>query len=334
MRPDGKLEFSMLCEFRNPPGWARPFRERYYDAIDHIVWAEEIGYDCIYFTEHHFADDDYLTAPLMNAAIVADRTKRIRIGTCVLLLPLYNPVRLAEEGAFVDQLSEGRYELGFGTGYRPEEYAGFGVDWKTRGARTDEMVEIIRRLWTEDSVTFHGEHFQIDNVSLRPRPVQSPPPIWVGGFVKPVHRRAARSGDGLLIGVDVVNEFASYQAELQALGKDPATAKASGGHQWTYVSEDPERTWDIIAPYVMYHVDCYSKWGQSFYPRLETKEDLRATGLLRVLTPDAMIGEIRDLASRIKLARHQFFMNPGGIPLALMREPLELFANKVIPAFR
>ena len=98
MTSDGKLEFSMLCEFRNPPGWERPFRERYHDAIDHIVWAEEIGFDCIYFTEHHFADDDYLTAPLMNAAIVADRTKRIKIATCVLLLPLYNPVRLAEEG--------------------------------------------------------------------------------------------------------------------------------------------------------------------------------------------------------------------------------------------
>lgn len=330
-----KLEFSMLCEFRNPPGWERPFRERYYDAIDHIVWAEEIGFDCIYFTEHHFADDDYLTAPLMNAAIVADRTKRIKIGTCVLLLPLYHPVRLAEEGAFIDQLSEGRFELGFGTGYMAKEYAGYSIDWKTRGKRTDEMVEIIRRLWTEESVTFHGEHFQIEQARLRPKPVQSPcPPIWVGGFVRAVHRRAAKFGDGLLIGVDVVNEFASYQAELVALGKDPATAKASGGHQWTYVSEDPERTWDIIAPYVMYHIDAYARWGQEFYPRLSTREELRATGLLRVLTPEAMIGEIRDLRSKINLARHQFFMNPGGIPLDLMREPIECFAKKVIPAFR
>ena len=192
-----KLEFSMLCEFRNPPGWERPFRTRYYDAIDHIVWAEEIGYDCIYFTEHHFADDDYLTAPLMNAAIVADRTKRIKIGTCVLLLPLYHPVRLAEEGAFIDQLSEGRFELGFGTGYMAKEYAGYSIDWKTRGKRTDEMVEIIRRLWTEEEVTFLGEHFQIEKARLRPKPLQSPcPPIWVGGSSGKALERAARFGDG------------------------------------------------------------------------------------------------------------------------------------------
>lgn len=270
----------------------------------------------------------------MNAAIVADRTRRIRIGTCVLLLPLYNPVRLAEEGVFIDQLSEGRFELGFGTGYMAQEYAGYGIDWKTRGQRADEMVEIIRRLWEEDEVSFHGRHFQIENARLRPKPVQACPPIWVGGFVKAVHRRAARFGDGLLIGVDLVNEWASYLEELEALGKDPATAKASGGHQWTYVSEDPERTWDIIAPYVMYHIDAYAKWGQEFFPRLDTKEELRATGMLRVLTPDQMIGEIRDIASKITLARHQFFMNPGGIPLKLMREPIETFATKVIPVFR
>lgn len=333
MPDNAKLEFGMTCEFRNPPQWRRPFLDCYHEAIDHIVWAEQLGYDAVYLTEHHFTDDDYLPSPLMTATVLSQKTNRIRISGAVLLLPLYHPVRLAEDGAFIDLLSNGRYELGFGIGYRREEYAGYGVEWKTRGERTDEMVQIIRRLWEEDNVTFHGKHFQLDNVSIRPKALQQPrPPILIGGAARAATRRAARWGDGLLI-LDLENQYTDYVEELAAVGKSPSDGGTHGGHYWMYVSDDPERTWDALAPYAIYHLDQYAKWGFP-HPPMKTKEELRASGMLQVVTPEQMIETIRELAPRINLKRYMFFMNPGGAPFDVMREPIETFATKVIPAFR
>ncbi|MBI3801929.1 MAG: LLM class flavin-dependent oxidoreductase, partial [Deltaproteobacteria bacterium] len=112
-----KLSFGLWYAFRNPPQWRRSYQDIYAEIIDQIVWAEGIGYDDIWLTEHHFADDGHAPSPLPQAAAIAVKTKKIRIGTGVLLLPLYHPVRVAEDGATIDILSGGRFELGVGVGY-------------------------------------------------------------------------------------------------------------------------------------------------------------------------------------------------------------------------
>jgi alkanesulfonate monooxygenase SsuD/methylene tetrahydromethanopterin reductase-like flavin-dependent oxidoreductase (luciferase family) len=121
------------------------------------------------------------------------------VGPDIAILPLYDPVRVAEDGAVLDLLSNGRRDFGVGLGYRPAEYAGYGLEIKRKGARADEALEIICRLWQGETVSFQGQHFAIARATLSPRPVQRPhPPIWVGGFSTAAARRAARYGDGYI----------------------------------------------------------------------------------------------------------------------------------------
>ena len=162
--------------------------------------AEAAGFDSIWLGEHHNHPLLY-PAPLIALSAVASRTRSIRLGTGVLLLPLYHPVMVAEEAAMVDVISRGRLILGIGAGYAPEEFASFGFSIKERGSRLEENAALLERLWTEENVTHRGRHYQLENVTVAPRPVQRPrPPIWFGAWAEPAIRRAARLGDAWLIG--------------------------------------------------------------------------------------------------------------------------------------
>src|SRR5271167_991830 len=201
MEAKPKLRFAPIIHFRNPRQWYREPTRLYGEIIDGIVAAEQLGYDVVYLTEHHFTADDWAPSPLILLSSIAARTTRIRLSTNVALLPFYHPVRLAEDGAVLDILSGGRYEFGFGLGYRPEEFMGYGMEMKQRSRRADEMLEIIRRLWDGETVTFKGKYFSCEKTKLTPRPVQQPrPPIYVGGFAPNAVKRAARMADGLLGG--------------------------------------------------------------------------------------------------------------------------------------
>jgi alkanesulfonate monooxygenase SsuD/methylene tetrahydromethanopterin reductase-like flavin-dependent oxidoreductase (luciferase family) len=132
----------------------------YAEAIDLFAWAETLGFGAAYVFEHHFTDDDYMSSPMVAATAIAARTKQMRVGPDIAILPLYDPVRVAEDGAVLDLISNGRLDFGVGLGYRPEEYAGYGLDIKSKGSRANEALEIIRRLWQGETVSFHGKHFQ------------------------------------------------------------------------------------------------------------------------------------------------------------------------------
>ena len=195
------------------------------------------GYDSAWLSEHHFAPDGYSPSPVVIAAAIAMKTKRMRIGTNVLLLPLYHPVRLAEDCATVDVLSHGRFEFGVGLGYRVNEFAGYGIPYNERAGRTNEGLEIIRRLWEGETVTFHGKYYQIEGARIEPPPVQHPrPPIWVGGLVKAAAKRVARYGDGV-IGSGIRGIYETARTEMTALGKDPDKLRVIDGSLWLVVSE-------------------------------------------------------------------------------------------------
>src|SRR5438552_12636240 len=162
--------------------------------------AESAGFSSIWLGEHHNHPLLY-PAPLIGLAAVASRTRTIRLGTGVLLLPLHHPLAVAEEAAMVDVISGGRLILGIGAGYAPEEFAAFGVSLEERGSRLDEAVPLIQRLWSEERVTHEGRHYRITNATVSPRPVQRPrPPLWFAGWVEPAIRRAGRLGDAWLGG--------------------------------------------------------------------------------------------------------------------------------------
>ncbi len=335
------MRFGLLTDFRNPPQWARSAADVYADIIDHMVWAESLGFEDAFFLEHHFTDDDYVPSPLVAATAVAARTKKMRVFTNILILPLYDPVRLAEDGAVLDVISNGRLDLGVGLGYRPEEFAGHGIDLKTRASRANEALEIIRRLWQGEKVTFHGKHFHIDGARVTPRPVQQPnPPIWVGGFGPAAIRRAAKYGDGY-IGPAHKRNVEMYRDELRKVGKDPAAARVTGslhGVSWLVVSSDPERDFNRFAPGVMYWYNAYAKWfegpGSQFWQHMDGVDELKRRNLITVVTPDEAVKLIRAAVAEVPLESFGVSIAPPGVPVSEITDNIELFAKKVMPHFQ
>ena len=160
-------------------------------TLEEVMLAETLGFDSVFLSEHHFVENGFFPSPLIALSYLAAKSMRIKIGPGVLLLPLYDPIHVAEDCAVLDIISGGRLILGVGQGYRPEEFQAFGRELRDRPALVREGVTLIRRLWTEPSVSFHGKYFHAENLPLRPQPIQRPaPPIWVAAK----KRRAVRVG--------------------------------------------------------------------------------------------------------------------------------------------
>lgn len=326
-------QFGLSVDYRNPPQWSVPWPQLYAEMGELAEVAEELGYDYLWLPEHHFADDGYAPSPTVLAAALSQRTARVRIGLAIAILPLYHPVRIAEDCALVDILSNGRFEPGFGVGWRDEEFDAFGRDRRRRGALADEMLEIINRLWAGETVIHHGEHFDLDGVRLMPPPVQRPRPrTWIGGHGRAAMRRAARHGDGIVGAYARHDDVRMYAEELAAAGR-PHARRIASGLQFFMVSHDPERTFEIAAPYVLNWYGHYARWNAGT-ARAVTAEELRVKGQFTVVTPAEAISIIGDVVTAIPHDVFNIKMRPPGMPLDATVEHLELFAREVMPHFR
>lgn len=331
------LKFGLWYSFRNPEKWFLNYPELYSSHLSQIAWAETIGYDDVWLTEHHFCEDGHAPSILPLAAAVAVTTKSIRIGTSVLLLPLHDAVRVAEDGATIDILSNGRFELGIGVGYRPQEFDGLGVDAKDRAGLTDEGLEIIRHLWQGETVDFSGRHYQISGTALQPPVMQKPrPPLWVGGFAPVAAKRAARLGDGYIGTGDMVDQARIFNEEWQRLGRE-GKGRLAGGHFWLIVSKNPDSTFNEVAPHVLYQIEMYNKWlgdaGQALFPSIDSAADLRELGILLCTTPAEAVDIIGTYVEETGIERYYSWTIPPGYPVEQMNEYLALFASEVIPQF-
>lgn len=196
------MEFWMgLHGMQSPRTCPRSFTWMYNEVLRHAVEAECMGFDGFALTEHHFWYDGYCPSLMPVLAGIARRTKRITILPLALLLPLRNPLRVAEEIAVIDHLSHGRLALGFGYGYRAEEFEGFELDKKGRGTRFSEQIEVLRAAFSNDSFSHNGKYYSYDDVALAPKSLQKPhPPFWLaGGTQAATARRAGRLGISLCI---------------------------------------------------------------------------------------------------------------------------------------
>src|SRR5512144_361832 len=150
----------------------------YRDALEEVLRGEELGFDSVWMEEHHSVVDHYWPSPLPVLAGFATRTSRVTLGTDILVAPFHHPVRLAEDVAMLDVMSNGRAVLGVAIGYKPDEFALYGVDLAKRGARFEEQLAIVKGLWTQERFTFRGAYYTVDG-RLEPKPVARPhPPIW------------------------------------------------------------------------------------------------------------------------------------------------------------
>ena len=176
------VRVGLLYDLANPPEWNREPAELYRYELEQAVRAEQLGIDGIWVTEHHFTHG-YICSPLLFLTALATRTTAVRLGTAVLLPVLYHPVRLAEDIAILDVLSNGRVELGVGIGSVFQEYECFGVNPKERVSVLREILDILRLAWSGEEFSYHGNHFDLGPVTVIPKPSQQPHPPILGGAI-------------------------------------------------------------------------------------------------------------------------------------------------------
>ncbi len=330
------LSFGLWYDFRNPEPWRREPAELYARTFEHIRYAERLGYEHAWTSEHHFIEDGYSPSLLPICATIAGQTTRIRIGTNVLLLPLHDPVRIAEDAATVDVISGGRMDLGVAVGYKHEEFTGFGIPRSERGRRMDEAVEVLRRSWAPQPFSFEGRYYRYADINVTPKPAQDPMPLWIGGFSEPAVRRAARKGDGLLAAGNVIPVFMD-EWEKQDRQETPQIALSL---PWGLVAEDPDKAWAEIAPHILYQRQHYARWftaaGMNLFPRVpETAEEIRQGNPDIVVTPERAKEVVETVAQRFPMVTNLYWwaIPPGVHPKATF-ESAELFSRAVLSQAR
>lgn len=340
------LNVGLLVPFRNPPQWQMPSADFYAEQLLQVQLAEDLGYDQVWLTEHHFSEDGYSPSLFPLAAAIAARTTRIRIGFFLLLLPLHHPVAVAEAATAVDLLSNGRFDLGVGQGYARGEFAGYGIDRSQRADRLAEGVTAIRGMWTEDPYSFHGECYDLQGISLTPKPVQSPhPPIWVGAMAPKAVERAARLGCHYL-GLGEPENQERYDNALRAAGRDPE--EHSAAHlRWVHVAPDQDQAWDDAQDHLHYMLSMYARWldvadfdtDYTGAPRIPAPAELRYAdtrllGSPLIGTPDQVAQGIAELTKSCRTTHVVLGMHLPGLDPAKVRRSMRLFAEEVLPGLR
>jgi probable F420-dependent oxidoreductase len=338
MSNEKNLDFGLWYSFRNPEQWRTDYHDLYQDHLNQIIQCEHLGYDDVWLTEHHLCEDGHSPSILPLASAIAVLTKKIRIGTGVLLLPLHNAVRIAEDTATIDILSNGRFELGVGIGYRPQEFEALGVSLSDRASLINEGLQVIKQLWTEKLVNFEGKHYSLKNAFLEPKPVQKPsPPLWVGGFAPAAAKRAARLGDGYIGTGEMTEQAKIFRDEWHRLDRT-GKPQLAGGHFWLVASKTPDKTFSEIAPHVLYQIETYNKWlgeaGQALFPVVKTPDDLKELGILNCVSSQHACDLIGDYVESTGIQRYYTWTVPPGYSVTKMTEHLSLFAEEVMPHFK
>jgi alkanesulfonate monooxygenase SsuD/methylene tetrahydromethanopterin reductase-like flavin-dependent oxidoreductase (luciferase family) len=320
----------MRFDMRAPPQGA-PARELYRAALDMAEWGERQGCAAVVVSEHHASPDGYLSAPLVLASAIAGRTQRLPIQVAALILPLHDPIELAEQMTVLDLASAGRVSYVLAVGYRAEEYAMFGRELRARGRRMDACLAALRRAFSGEAFEFEGR-----TVRVLPRPATpGGPALLLGGGSEAAVRRAARFGLGMLTqGCDASLE-ALYREECARCGTRPGPFLNPPADTVTsaFVAEDPDAAWRELGPYLLHDARMYAAWmpegAAVSRSGARSIEELRAEGgAYRIFSPGEAVAYVR--------ARGVLLLQPlcGGIPPALAWRHLELVEKRVLPAIR
>jgi alkanesulfonate monooxygenase SsuD/methylene tetrahydromethanopterin reductase-like flavin-dependent oxidoreductase (luciferase family) len=240
--------------------------ERIDEVVEQVDLMRELGFDLLVVGQHHLATPFQQPSSVPLLARVAANSGTMRIGITVFLLPLHNPVDIAEQVATLDAISHGRMIFGVGLGYRPEECQAFGVTMQERVPRFLEALDVIKRLWTEDELEFHGQFYSLPRIQSTIRPVQRPhPPIWMAANQAVAVRRAGRLGYAWGMNPHVTHavlkdQVGEYRAALHAHGHPPPAELPLMREAW--IADSPQQAWAEATPYLARKYAVYTAWGQ------------------------------------------------------------------------
>lgn len=317
--PHVSLSFDMRA-----PDFGAPVSVLYDAALDMIEYADTQGIDYVIFPEHHCSEDGYNPVPALMGAAAAARTERIAIVLGAIVLPLHDPVEVAETIAVTDLISGGRVHAVLAAGYVPQEFRAFGKSMHDRARLMDHGLDIIVR-------ALAGERFMDGDreVFVRPLPASRPPKLYVGGGVAASAKRAVKFGLGFWgLNDDVIP---IYEEECRKAGREPGLVmRTSVG---VHVAEDADAAWAEIGDHVLHLVRSYAEWGSdsatssSPFHGLDTVEAIRAAGLVRVVTPDECV----ELARTRPIALTPLL---SGLAPEIGWKSLELFVQKALPKIK
>ena len=327
-----------------PPDSGRSYVDEYRDIVELARLAERVGFDSAWVSEHHGSGDGYMPSLLPVLGALAAATDRILLGTGVMLAPFHDPLRLAEDAATVDLLSEGRLIVGLGLGWREEEFRMWDIPIGERVRRTTETVEVLRKAWAGERFSHDGRIFSYDRVRITPPPArEGGPPIYLGGFAEASVRRAGRLGDGYILSrsrlEDAHRNLAWAEEGAREAGRDPAEL---GFAMLRNAFVARERAWETVLPGVSHQLGVYPAWAagadtpdrgfEVHPPDEETIREVTTAGdpeeVADGLRPfvDAF-GDRRDFHLIVRL--HYPGMDPDTAARAI-----ELFGAEVLPALR
>lgn len=313
------------------------------EIIEQAELCEKTGFDGFFFTEHHQQEDSYLPSPVLLSAIVGAHTNRIKVGTSVLLAPLYHPIRLAEDIAVVDQATKGRMIVSLGIGYLPEDFGAFGVPLAQRGRRALECVEVLRQSWTGQTFSYDSEYHLIDNVKVTPTPYQKcGPPIWLAGWPPSGLEHAGRLGDGWLAdpmqSIDVIKDYANqYRTQACKYGRKPYIVLMRD----SVVGDTWEKCVKKSDPTMVMHKFYFRNGAYISDKHLEGLKDPKDL-TFEILSKDRLITGspeqcLEQLQMWNEIIQPDYIMlrmrQPGGPPQAEALRDIRKFAEKVIPNF-
>lgn len=334
------MRFSLLMRAHYPPGC--DLGRRVEELFEQVRLAERLAFHAI-FKGSHFSAGPARDVPQLPFLVrAAAETSRIGIGAGIVLLPLLNPLQVAEEFAALDVLSKGRLIFGVGLGYRDVEFKAFGVPPAEGVSRLEENLEAVLRLWTEEEVTFRGRGFTLDGASCPMKPFQKPrPPVWMGANGDAGVRRAARLAD---------TWFINPHARLDTLGRQCdlyRRALAELGKPWpgdlpimreVYVARSHEAARAAARPLLEAKYRAYQAWGQARAMPKEDSDlgqefDALAEDRFFIGTPDDVAAQIVDAARMLGVNHFVLGQKPGAAHGAAVEE-MHLIAEEVIPRAR
>lgn len=325
--------FGVVYDFRNPPNSGFDNASLYSETLRQVEWLESLGLDLVWFTEHHFVDDGYLPSCIPVASAMAARTERVRFCSNICLMPFQNALRWAEDLAVLDNLSNGRVEVGIGMGYAPHEFRAFGFPVSRRLSLTEEGIEILRRAFTGERFSFTGKRYQIDGARVTPGYVQEGgPPLWLAITAPQSAARAAEFRMNILPQGGRERTIDPYRKMCTAAGEDPMEQRV-GIIRGCLPTLDPERDGAKIRSAERYRMQFYESLAQQAKRNIWEGEDVIPQGYI-IGSADDCVARLVEFMQRYGVTDVVTWGLPPGMTFDEIAPSLESFSTEVVPRVR